>query len=156
MNMKSLLIAIVLVMVLSVPVMAEEFTFTVDNAFAIESLNHEFATLNDWDEFDSTLEWTNIILTIIDTSYTLRGARFAKLPYVSFEDGYEGNPLIGKTPSEERIVSCMVFWALFRLCISKSLPEKWRTVWQSSNILTSLYCVNGWREFEIAYHNRGF
>ena len=75
-----------------------------------------------WTGADTALELTLVGASVVDDAQTMSVMRR--------DSGYETNPLLGKHPSDERIIATSVFGLATHAVIAYILPHPWRTVWQ--------------------------
>ena len=86
-----------------------------------------------WNRTDKTIFATGMALKTIDCLQTIEIARNP--------DYYELNPIIGKHPSEEKVIAYFALGGLAYYLVADWVPEKWRTGWLSFWVGASSVCV---------------
>jgi hypothetical protein len=135
--LKMIIVAFLLVLVASVPVMADDFAFTIDYTVNFvdnnPDLSKDQAIDYKWNDDDSYRQWALIGLQTIDWYLTSR----------NIQNGHiELNPLLGRTPTQENLNKYFATLILGNYLINRFLlPKEWRKAWQYMNIGAESWCV---------------
>lgn len=141
-EMKSFIIALILIFIIGLPTYADDWTQNdIDRQIAFTI----FACL-DWNQTyqiatDGTI--VNIPLLSFDGSNSSINVFLPKHT--------ESNPFLGKHPSVDEVNNYFLLCISGNYFIAKKLPEKWRFWWQTLSILCETYCITGNIQLGISF-----
>ncbi len=130
--MKTLLIILVLILSIGVPVVGEDFSFTVKSD---NEIDYTLVVPPDgWNELDTTMQTTFSASLVIDYLTTIQGLK---------NGASESNPIVGVHPSIETLTLYTGTCLYFNYWISRKIESKfWRFIWQFTGVSIELYCID--------------